>query len=90
MSVSKYRKIPVEVRAIQYVTDTLGECVQFLEDNGARYSVDCTCANGKTEFVIVTLEGCITVSLGDFIVCGVEGECYSCKPDIFVKTYEKV
>lgn len=64
MSVSKYRKIPVEVRAIQYATDTLGECVQFLEDF-------------------------LTVSLGDFIVCGVEGECYPCKPNIFLKTYEK-
>lgn len=90
MSVSKYRKIPVEVRAIQYATDTLGECVQFLEDNGARYSVDCTGANGKTEFTIVTLEDFLTVSLGDFIVCGVDGECYPCKPNTFLKTYEKV
>lgn len=90
MSVGEYRKKPVEVKAIQYTPDTLGECVQFLEDNGARYSVDCTGANGKTEFVIVTLEGYMTVSMADFIVCGVEGECYPCKPDIFVKTYETV
>lgn len=74
------------MRAIQYATDTLGECVQFLEDNGARYSVDCTGANGKTEFAIVTLEDFLTVSLGDFIVCGVDGECYPCKPNTFFKT----
>lgn len=48
------------------------------------------CANGKTEFAIVTLEDFLTVSLGDFIVCGVDGECYPCKPNTFLKTYEKV
>lgn len=90
MSVKTYRKLPVEVKAIQYAPDTLGECVQFLEDNGARYSIDCTGTNGKTEFMIVTLEGSMTISMADYIVCGVKGECYPCKPDIFVKTYETV
>lgn len=90
MSVKTYRKIPVEVKAIQYAPDTLGECVEFLKDNGVRFSVACTDANGKAEFLIYTLEGCITVSMADFIVCGMEGECYPCKPDIFVKTYETV
>ena len=89
MSVKTYRKKPAEVKVIQYTPYTLGECVQFLEDNGARYSVDCTGANGKTEFVIVTLEGCMTVSMDDYIVCEAKGECYLCKPDIFEKTYEK-
>lgn len=90
MSVREYRKKPVEVKAIQYAPYTLGECVQFLKDNGVRFSVDCTGANGKTVFVIDTLGGCMTVSMADIIVCGVEGECYPCKPDIFEKTYEKV
>ena len=40
--------------------------------------------------VLIKLEGCMTVSMDDYIVCGAEGECYPCKPDIFVKTYETV
>ena len=48
MNVKTYRKIPVEVKAIQYAPDNLGECVQFLEDNGARYIVTSAGTNGKT------------------------------------------
>lgn len=90
MSVEIYRKIPVEVKAIQYAPDTLGECVQFLKDNGVRFSVDCMGFEGKTKFEFFALEGKINVSEGDYIVCDAEGECYPCKPDIFVKTYAKV
>lgn len=39
---------------------------------------------------IMTLEGEHLVSFGDFIIQGVNGELYPCKPDIFVKTYEEV
>ena len=90
MSVETYRKKPLEVNAVQYTPYTLGECVQFLEDNGARYSINCIAYHSETKFTIVTLEGSMNVSMDDYIVCGVEGECYPCKPDIFVKTYEKV
>ena len=38
--------------------------------------------------VIKTLEGDMKASIGDFIITGVNGEQYSCKPDIFEKTYE--
>lgn len=40
--------------------------------------------------VIHTLEGDMTASLGDYIITGVNGEKYPCKPDIFAKTYEPV
>lgn len=39
-------------------------------------------------FYISTLEGAMTVSHGDYIIEGVNGEYYPCKPDIFKKTYE--
>ena len=39
---------------------------------------------------ITTLEGVMTASMGDWIIQGVNGEIYPCKPDIFEKTYEKV
>lgn len=39
---------------------------------------------------IITLEGTMTANIGDYIIKGVSGEFYPCKPDIFHKTYEKV
>ena len=40
--------------------------------------------------IIKTLEGDMKASVGDYIITGVNGEQYPCKPDIFEKTYEKV
>ena len=42
------------------------------------------------EIIIHTLEGDMKASVGDYIIRGVNGEKYPCKPDIFNKTYEKV
>ena len=42
------------------------------------------------EVIIHTLEGDMTASIGDYIITGVNGEKYPCKPDIFEKTYEPV
>lgn len=42
------------------------------------------------EVIIHTLEGDMTASIGDYIITGVNGEKYPCKPDIFEKTYESV
>lgn len=44
----------------------------------------------EEEVVICTLEGAMTARPGDFIITGVNGEQYPCKPDIFEKTYERV
>ena len=44
----------------------------------------------KEEKIIHTLEGDMKASVGDYIITGVDGEQYPCKPDIFEKTYEKV
>jgi hypothetical protein len=42
------------------------------------------------EIEIETLEGTMTATPGDWIICGVQGELYPCKPDIFEATYEPV
>lgn len=42
------------------------------------------------EIIIHTLEGDMKASIGDYIITGVNGEKYPCKPDIFQKTYEKI
>lgn len=44
----------------------------------------------KKEMDIVTLEGTMHAEVGDWIITGVNGEQYPCKPDIFEKTYEEV
>ena len=44
----------------------------------------------KVEMVIPTLEGDMKASIGDWIITGINGEQYPCKPDIFEETYEKV
>ena len=46
--------------------------------------------NVTLELRIGTLEGTMTAQLGDYIIRGVNGEFYPCKPDIFEKTYEEV
>nr|WP_304358291.1 hypothetical protein [Clostridium paraputrificum] len=44
----------------------------------------------KEEVIIYTLEGPMKANVGDYIITGVNGEKYPCKPDIFKKTYELV
>lgn len=87
----KVRKIPVEVEAVQWTGLNLEEIKQFVGDS-LFYDVY-TAANDKTCYPhlvlqIETLEGDMLVSENDFIIKGVNGEFYPCKPDIFKKTYE--
>lgn len=84
----KYRKKPVEIDAMQWHTERGAyaaiEPVKWVEANGGQYRIDP--ANGG--LYIITLEGEMRVQDGDFIIRGVNGEFYPCKPDIFAKTYE--
>ncbi len=97
----KYRKKPVVVEAVQLRWTTWSEMCGFLDDiiseeNPARWSVDTfsdKCGEVGPPFIeltIPTLEGEHIARHGDFIIKGVQGEFYPCKPDIFEATYEKV
>lgn len=77
----KYRKKPVEVEAIQYTGKNLPEIINFVGRNLR--------VRGNL-VVIFTLEGEMIVSELDYVIKGVNGEFYPCKPDIFEKTYEGV
>jgi len=79
----KYRKKPVEIEAIQVVfgKTEVSEVENFV---GSQNIVGIQTNEPK----ILTLEGAMTVSDGDYIIKGVAGEFYPCKPDIFEKTYE--
>lgn len=75
-----YRKKPVVIEAVQYTEDNIAEVLTFI-GKSAEWG-------DNTGLTIKTLEGAMSASLGDYIIKGVSGEFYPCKPDIFNKTYE--
>ena len=77
----KYRKKPVTIEAIQWDGKNLSKIDNFI---GRIVEIK------VTTLVIHTLEGDMEASVGDYIIKGVNGEFYPCKPDIFAKTYEEV
>lgn len=82
----KYRKLPVIIEAIQFTDDSDTLCA--LSELGLD-PVRIDYANPKTPVLkIQTLEGTMAAQIGDYIIKGVNGEFYPCKPDIFEKTYE--
>lgn len=82
----EYRKKPVVIDAIQFV-DT-SECLSELSQFGLDpVRVDYADPN-RPILKIQTLEGTMEAQPNDFIIRGVNGEFYPCKPDIFEKTYE--
>lgn len=80
----KYMKKLIIVDAVQRTGNNIEEIKSFLDENGGVYTIT---TNG---FVINTLEGDMLASLGDYIIKGVRGELYPCKPDIFKETYDQV
>lgn len=77
-----YRKRPVTIEAIQLTPLNLEEIEEFVGGDLAIHP--------EGGVVIATLEGAMRASIGDYIIKGVQGEFYPCKPDIFAKTYEGV
>lgn len=85
----KYRKKPVVIDAIQWIGTNRDEVFAFVED----YELEQTRAIRKgadDTLIIKTLEGDMTANKYDWIIEGIKGECYPCKPDIFEATYEAV
>lgn len=83
---AKYRKKPVVVEAIQW-TGKAGNLFAVTQLVGKS---DRQILKSTTDLIIPTLEGDMIASINDWIIIGVHGEPYPCKPDIFEKTYEKV
>lgn len=94
----KYRKKPVVVEVIQWNGTNHREMFDFLTNyektndfistSGENFYIDHEKVKGG--LIIKTLEGEHIATIGDYIIKGVEGEFYPCKPDIFEKTYEMV
>lgn len=99
----KYRKKPITVDAIQWTGDNEIEMEQFISTKFSitynepeifeTWDADTITTEARTkekEISIDTLEGTMIANKGDYIIRGINGEFYPCKPDIFEKTYEPV
>ena len=87
---SRWRKKPVVIEAEQF-EPTRKPWPEGVEQ--PEYVGGCRVnglVNGEERYWVLTLEGWLTVSSGDWIITGVQGERYPCKPDIFEQTYDPV
>jgi hypothetical protein len=75
-----YRKKPVVISALQWTGNNSEEMLKFCER--------CFFKAEKTDLIIVTLEGDMQATIGDYIIKEVKNEFYPCKEDIFELTYE--
>jgi len=82
----KFRKRPLEVEAIQLTKENRDEFLEWLET----HKCPSTWYVAQQELGIYTLEGTLTVSDGDWVIKGIKGEFYPCKPDVFEETYDKI
>ncbi len=82
----RYRKKPVVIDAELFVPYNIEKILDWVPDSYESKDIE-----GLPDGIIIeTLEGDMKASYGDFIIKGVSGEFYPCKPDIFRKTYELV
>lgn len=89
----QYRKKPIVVEAIKFKDEVMqvAECPAWLNNAVVAQKVRFQGMPGKNQTVeISTLEGVMTGVPGDYIIQGIKGEIYPCKPDIFAATYEAV
>ena len=86
--VKTFVKKPVQVQTVQWTGDNDEEIKEFV---GKECDIIRVRTPGiKPDLIIHTLEGDHHALVGDYIIRGIKGEFYPCKPDIFEKTYEEV
>lgn len=91
----RYRKLPVVIEAVQWDGSKLSEkppewLTAALRSSGSPDTTPGCVMRLGNEVHIGTLEGVMIASPGDWIIRGIKGEIYPCKPDIFAATYEAV
>lgn len=77
-----YRKKPIVIEAIQWHGDLTSIASFHIPEVHQEF--------GSPDLYIATLEGLMRAEVGDYIIKGIKGEFYPCKPDIFKLTYEEV
>lgn len=90
----KFRKKPIIIDAVQFtgenqhkIMDFVGQSLKFSRPPH-QFEFDNDITNDMVTIQIPTLEGVMTASRFDWIIKGIQGEFYACKPDIFEATYE--
>ncbi|OGM02631.1 hypothetical protein A3K72_01905 [Candidatus Woesearchaeota archaeon RBG_13_36_6] len=85
----QFKKKPIIIRAIQFTSETK----DMVFNDIIQVQGNVQPSRNKENMIILiipTLEGEMTANLGDWIIQGIKGELYPCKPDIFDKSYEEV
>jgi hypothetical protein len=80
----KFMKKPVVIEAVQWTGDNINEIFELTRAHSVGEDFL------SSELTIPTLEGDMIARKGDYIIRGIKGEIYPCKPDIFEETYELV
>lgn len=78
----KYRKKPIIVEAVQWLGHNADEIFDFIGKDNMAWD--------NAQLCVFTLEGVYRSEVGEYIIKGIKGEFYPCKPDIFEMTYEAV
>ena len=95
----RYTKKPVTIEAFQITKKTRASNTSWpqwmhqawneeAQVEGSLYPADYPNSDGTDRLMVGTLEGSMTVDWGDFLIRGIKGELYPCKPDIFAASYE--
>lgn len=92
--IKKYKTKPCEIEAVQYDGSNQKEIMDFVGESLIYYSLNLDIPwNDDKSYVymaVMTLEGRMRISKGDYIIKGLRGEFYPCKPDVFEKKYELI
>lgn len=92
----KFRKKPVVIDAILYTGNNEKEIIEFTQGNAKYKMAVGSSADGSggkqsyEHFSVETPEGNMRITEGDYVIKGIKGEFYPCKPDVFAKSYEEV
>lgn len=88
--IKAYRKKPVVIEAVEVLITNLSDAARWCDGKRMEEAKASDHADVARWIVIPTLEGNMKAQMGDYIIKGVQGEFYPCKPDIFKATYEEV
>lgn len=84
--IKKYAKKPLIVEALKWDGNNRSEIFDFCSLSYVNYEY----GSSEPKLMIQTLEGPMQASVGDYIIKGIKGEFYACKPDVFKLTYDSV
>ena len=88
---AKFKKKPITIEAVQWKNGKVSEVTEWISEALYKNPKEVgAIMRFADEIRIFTLEGYMTATDGDYIIIGVEGEIYPCKPEIFKKTYDAV